>query len=619
MHAEDVAQLDRAHDRAAASAVRSSARAPKRVAATTSTTRDHGIRSDGRREQRRVEHESQRRLGSCCRGRDRHEREHECRENRAGCDSTREPEQRDEQCAQPQVAAKRCRRARLALRGRRARRARRGDRRRHRAAGRRARAPVQARRSPRASRARRARADRRGGRQARQRARRRSAVPAAFAGSASAQSSFGGAEPGRVRVEHRLGRLPVGNDRVADDRRKRGTMPTIRAVTSSPSIASGTMWPSPAAAATSGVTSTGSGCPSVGCGARKTAVWSGVIPYASVFETPPLPIQPANAPRTGRPSTDGVPSRIRPRAVGCRPMPAFATRRPPFSRSSSSELSVAFANGMRPCRTTRSPPCVVPSDHRLEVAERRAEKGAHCNVVAMRGDREAEDGSGRQRRRPERARAERKPALGYAEEREARGARDVAGEPEHLRRPSVARPAVKHRHELREVLGCDVRRGNGVVRLVVLALQQGRAIGDREERQAEARDEEGRDDRRLPRVARERDGRKPQRQRAASADSAERPQCRQQQADGADRRGERDERRHEQDERPRSLAVSERARVDRAARIARDDDRDRGERCDVERRHREAAGLERACAHRQVEEQALPLRLRPLPSRSRRR
>src|SRR5438094_630911 len=90
-------------------------------------------------------------------------------------------------------------------------------------------------------------------------------------------------------------------------------------------------------------------------------MWSGVRLYASLLVTPPLPTQPSNAPRTGVPSTVGVPSSSCPRAVGCRPVPPFAVRRPELITSSSSDESAACANGILPCSVTRFAPGVLPS------------------------------------------------------------------------------------------------------------------------------------------------------------------------------------------------------------------------------------------------------------------
>ena len=136
----------------------------------------------------------------------------------------------------------------------------------------------------------------------------------------------------------------------------------------------------------------------------------------------------------------------------------------------------------------------------------------------------------------------------------------------------------------------------------MLALEERRAVGDGEERQAEARDEECRDDRGLPRVARQRHRRQPQRQGPTAADAPQRSQAGQQQPHGPDRGCEGDEGGKEQDE-PVSLAGRERVGVDRAVHIAERDKRHCRECRDVERREPETAGVDGCPAHRQEEEQ----------------
>ena len=84
--------------------------------------------------------------------------------------------------------------------------------------------------------------------------------------------------------------------------------------------------------------------------------------------------------------------------------------------------------------------------------------------------------------------------------------------------------------------------------LIPLAAGERRAIALREEREAEADDEErGRDDR-IARVAREREGREPQPERPAARQPLGQPQRRSQRTSDENRRRERHERRQEQDE-----------------------------------------------------------------------
>ena len=259
----------------------------------------------------------------------------------------------------------------------------------------------------------------------------------------------------------------------------------------------------------------------------------------------------------------------------------------------------------------------VAERDRLVVAEPRAEERTHADVVALRGDRQREPPADRERGRaqsdvaPGRDRAgEGGERLGcevvppaadgrdavrrQAEERERRSGRDVARQAEHGRRRSgiaVERGAVQDRHELGQILGEDERRRHCEARLVLLPAQEGRAVGDGEERQAEARDEERRGDRGVSRVAGQRRRGEPQRDRAAPAGAAERAQRRREQARRDDRGGEDDQRRHEQQERARPAAARQLLRVDRAARPADEHDGDRAERSNIERRHGQPAEL----------------------------
>ena len=89
---------------------------------------------------------------------------------------------------------------------------------------------------------------------------------------------------------------------------------------------------------------------------------------------------------------------------------------------------------------------------------------------------------------------------------------------------------MQHRNELREVLGEDERRRDRVRRLVVLAAHERRAVGDREEREADARDQERRGDRRVPGVAGERRRGEAERDGPAAARAPEQPQRRREQA-----------------------------------------------------------------------------------------
>ena len=163
---------------------------------------------------------------------------------------------------------------------------------------------------------------------------------------------------------------------------------------------------------------------------------------------------------------------------------------------------------------------------------------------------------------------------------------------------------MQHRYELREILAEDVRRGDRVRRLVVLAPQERRAVGDGEERETEARDEERRGDRRVAGIARERGGGEPQCDRPAAPRAAEGAQRRREQARGEDRGREDDQRGNEQQERTRPAARCELLRVDRAARPADEHDCDGAERRCVERRQREPPDLHRRSAHGREEEQS---------------
>ena len=152
-----------------------------------------------------------------------------------------------------------------------------------------------------------------------------------------------------------------------------------------------------------------------------------------------------------------------------------------------------------------------------------------------------------------------------------------------------------------EVLVDDVGRGCRVGGLVALAGHERRAVGRGEDREAEARDEEGRRDGGAAGIAGERQRGEPERDRSAAAEPAEPAERREQEPGRGDGGGEGDERRHEQDERARS-APGERARVHRAARVA---DRNHDHRCDrgdVERRDRDAAELEGRRADGQIEQ-----------------
>ena len=115
------------------------------------------------------------------------------------------------------------------------------------------------------------------------------------------------------------------------------------------------------------------------------------------------------------------------------------------------------------------------------------------NCAARRERERAQRGLGRRERRGELRPRRRREVGAPAADRRQRAAgsatkpkvvpgRDVAGEPDDRRggRVEMLR-AVQHRHELLQVLGEDVGRGNGVVRLVVLALEERRAVRDGEE------------------------------------------------------------------------------------------------------------------------------------------
>ena len=261
------------------------------------------------------------------------------------------------------------------------------------------------------------------------------------------------------------------------------------------------------------------------------------------------------------------------------------------------------------------------------VAERGAEERPHADVVARARHRERELPAGRERHRLQRCLrwcdccSELRACLRcevaapsadvldrvtrQGEEAERRPRRHVAGKPDDLRgRTLQILRAVRHRDELVEVLGEDVRSGDRERRLVALALRQRGAIADREQREPEARDQERRRDGSVPGVARERRRCEPKRDRAAPSGATECAQCRREQPCGDDRGGEDDERRNEQQERVGPAAACQLLRADGAARPADEHDADRTERCHVERREREPAELHAGCANRCVEQQS---------------
>ncbi len=215
---------------------------------------------------------------------------------------------------------------------------------------------------------------------------------------------------------------------------------------------------------------------------------------------------------------------------------------------------------------------------RIPILSPRFETGS-SNVAAGRQSVErnavGNPGSDRLRELGERLRGEvAAPAAGFAASdddgiaRNVNGGRGghVAGEADQRGR-RAARPAVEDGHELREVLVDDVGSGCRVGGLVSLAGHERRAIRRREDREAEACDEERRGDSGAAGIAGERQRGKAERDRSAAAEPAEPTERREQEPRRGDGGGEGDERRHEQDECPRS-APGERARVHRAARVA---------------------------------------------------
>ena len=162
---------------------------------------------------------------------------------------------------------------------------------------------------------------------------------------------------------------------------------------------------------------------------------------------------------------------------------------------------------------------------------------------------------------------------------------------------------MEHRHELREILTEDVCRRDGVRRFVVLAPHEGRAVGDGEEREPEARDEKRRGDCCVPRVPRERCSSEPQCDRAATPHVAKRAQRRRHQPRGENRRREHDQRRYEEQVRARTTARGELLRIDRAARPADEHDGDRPKRGGIERRQPESSDLDCGGAHGREEQQ----------------
>ena len=110
--------------------------------------------------------------------------------------------------------------------------------------------------------------------------------------------------------------------------------------------------------------------------------------------------------------------------------------------------------------------------------------------------------------------------------------------------------------ELHEVLREHERSGHCIGRLVALPALERRAIRDGEQREPEARDEEGGGDGSMAGVACERRRGEAKRDRPASPDGADAPQRRRQEARSRHRRSEDDQAGHEKEKAPVPLLES---------------------------------------------------------------
>ena len=409
--------------------------------------------------------------------------------------------------------------------------------------------------------------------------------------------------------------------------------PTTRPATCSPSTCSGMIPFGPASRATAVVASTGIGRPSVGCARAEASLPVGREDVAG-SRSAAAHAAGADPVRERAGDRFAVHGRYAQRQDALRAgLDAGAGVR----RGASAVQQVELELGER--RVQERDPCVqddgVPlvrlaERDRLVVAERRAEDGAQPDVLAVRRHGQLEPAAGGQRGRAQRLVARGGDAAGelrersrrevaapaahvgearwrQAEHRERRAAGNVPGQPEHRRRRRRIRRrrgGVQHGHELRQVLGQHEGRRHGVRGLVVLAVDQGRAVDHGEQRQSDARDQERRRDRRMPGIPSQRRGGEPDRDRPAAPDPSERAQRRCEQARGDHGRCEDDQRRHEQQERARAAARGQRLGIDRAARPADDHDRDRTERSCVERREREPPELHGRSPNGRVEQQA---------------
>src|SRR5207245_656467 len=130
-------------------------------------------------------------------------------------------------------------------------------------------------------------------------------------------------------------------------------------------------------------------------------------------------------------------------------------------------------------------------------------------------------------------------------------------------REAVQRRRLKDRHQLRQVLADDVVYRHGERRLVVLPPHQRRAVGLREDREAEADDEERDCDRSAARMARERQRSQAHGRRAAPSPALEEAEARRERACDYDGRDEGDQRGEEEENRAGPAFVRKCARVGR--------------------------------------------------------